>query len=59
LIGGCPTPFPAAVGAVDELVTAPVLERGADTPLELTGTILDVHRALCVGRELAQRIASR
>jgi AcrR family transcriptional regulator len=50
--------FRAAVGAVNELVTAHVLERGADTLPELTDAILDVHLALLVGRELAERISS-
>jgi len=53
-----PHTFRAAVGAVNELVTAHVLERGADTLPELTDAILDVHLALLVGRELAQRIGS-
>ena len=53
-----PHTFRAAVGAVNELVTAHVLERGADTLPELTEAILDVHLALLVGRELAERIAS-
>jgi AcrR family transcriptional regulator len=48
--------FRAAVGAVNELVTAHVLERGADTLPELADAILDVHLALLVGRELASRI---
>jgi AcrR family transcriptional regulator len=52
-----PHTFRAAVGAVNELVTAHVLERGAETLPELTDAILDVHLALLVGRELAQRIA--
>jgi AcrR family transcriptional regulator len=51
--------FRAAVGAVNELVTAHVLEHGADTLPELTDPILDVHLALLVGRELAARISSR
>jgi AcrR family transcriptional regulator len=51
-----PHTFRAAVGAVNELVTAHVLERGAQTLPELTDAILDVHFALLVGRELAQRI---
>ncbi len=51
--------FRAAIGAVNELVTAHVLERGAATLPELAGPILDVHVALLVGRELAARIASR
>jgi AcrR family transcriptional regulator len=51
--------FRAAVGAVNELVTAHVLERGADTLPELTDAILDVHLALLVGRELAARIATQ
>ncbi|MGO9906982.1 MAG: TetR/AcrR family transcriptional regulator [Solirubrobacteraceae bacterium] len=50
--------FRAAVGAVNELVTAHVLEHGADTLPELTDPILDVHLALLVGRELAARIAT-
>lgn len=50
--------FRAAVGAVNELVTAHVLERGAPTLPELTDAILDVHLALLVGRELAARIAT-
>ncbi len=53
-----PHTFRAAVGAVNELVTAHVLERGADTLPELTDAILDVHLALLVGRELAARIAT-
>jgi AcrR family transcriptional regulator len=54
-----PHTFRAAVGAVNELVTAHVLEHGADTLPELTDAILDVHLALLVGRELAGQIASR
>ena len=50
--------FRAAVGAVNELVTAHVLERGAETLPELADPILDVHLALLVGRELASRIAT-
>ncbi len=53
-----PHTFRATVGAVNELVTTHVLERGADTLPELTEAILDVHLALLVGRELAQRISS-
>ena len=53
-----PHTFRAAVGAVNELVTAHLLERGADTLPALTDAILDVHLALLVGRELAQRIGS-
>jgi AcrR family transcriptional regulator len=53
-----PHTFRAAVGAVNELVTAHVLESGAQTLPELTDAVLDVHLALLVGRELAQRIAS-
>jgi AcrR family transcriptional regulator len=52
-----PHTFRAAVGAVNELVTARVLERGADTLPELTEAILDVHLALLVGREMAARLA--
>jgi AcrR family transcriptional regulator len=54
-----PHTFRAAVGAVNELVTAHVLARGAGTLPELTDAILDVHLALLVGRELAQRIGSQ
>ena len=53
-----PHTFRAVVGAVNELVTAHVHERGADTLPELTDAILDVHLAQLVGRELAQRIGS-
>jgi AcrR family transcriptional regulator len=53
-----PYTFRAAVGAVNELVTAHVLERGADTLPELTDPILDIHLALLVGRELAARIGT-
>jgi AcrR family transcriptional regulator len=53
-----PHTFRAAVGAVNELVTAHVLECGADSLPELTDAILDVHLALLVGRELAARIAT-
>ena len=54
-----PHTFRAAVGAVNELVTAHVLEHGAETLPELADAIVDVHLALLVGRELAQRIATR
>jgi len=53
-----PHTFRAAVGAVNELVTAHVLELGAETLPELSDAIVDVHLALLVGRELAQRIAT-
>jgi AcrR family transcriptional regulator len=52
-----PHVFRAAVGAVNELVTAHVLAHGAETLPELTDAILDVHLALLVGRELARQIA--
>jgi AcrR family transcriptional regulator len=54
-----PHTFRAAVGAVNELVTAHVLEHGADTLPELTDAIVDVHLALLVGRELARKIATQ
>jgi AcrR family transcriptional regulator len=54
-----PHTFRAAVGAVNELVTAHVLEHGADTLPSLNEAILDVHLALLVGRELAARISTR
>ena len=47
----------AAVGAAGELVSAHVLEHGADTLPDLADAILDVQLALLVGRELAGRIA--
>ncbi|HTU85826.1 MAG TPA: TetR/AcrR family transcriptional regulator [Solirubrobacteraceae bacterium] len=53
-----PHTFRAAVGAVNELVTAHVLEHEAHTLPELSDAILDVHLALLVGRELAARIAT-
>jgi AcrR family transcriptional regulator len=53
-----PHTFRAAVGAVNELVTAHVLEHGAQTLPELTDAILDVHLALLVGRERAERLAT-
>jgi AcrR family transcriptional regulator len=46
--------FRAAVGAVTELVTAHVLEHGAQTLPELADAVLDVHLALLVGREVAE-----
>jgi AcrR family transcriptional regulator len=48
--------FRAAVGAVNELVTAHVLERGEETLPDLADAILDVHLALLVGRALAARL---
>jgi AcrR family transcriptional regulator len=53
-----PHTFRAAVGAVNELVTAHVLEHGAATLPELADAILDVHLALLVGRETASRLAT-
>jgi len=50
--------FRAAVGAVNELVTAHVLEHGADTLPELADAILDVQLALLVGRQMADELAS-
>jgi AcrR family transcriptional regulator len=49
----------AAVGAVNELVTTHVLERGADTLPELADAIVDVQLALLVGREIAGELAAR
>lgn len=54
-----PHTFRAAVGAVNELVTAHVLERGAQTLPELADAIVDVELALLVGREIAQRLGSK
>jgi AcrR family transcriptional regulator len=53
-----PHTFRAAVGAVNELVTAHVLEHGADTLPELAGAILDVQLALLVGRQMAAELAT-
>ncbi len=53
-----PHTYRAAVGAVNELVTAHVLERGADTLPELADAILDVQLALLVGREVAHDLAA-
>ena len=53
-----PHTFRAAVGAVNELVTAHVLERGADTLPELADAIVDVQLALLVGREIAREVAA-
>lgn len=50
--------FRAAVGAVNELVTAHVLERGAQTLPELAGAVLDVQLALLVGRQVAEELAA-
>ncbi|HXO07150.1 MAG TPA: hypothetical protein VN880_03920, partial [Solirubrobacteraceae bacterium] len=53
-----PHTFRAAVGAVNELVTAHVLEHGARTLPELAGAVLDVQLALLVGRQVAQDLAA-
>ncbi|MGO9499919.1 MAG: TetR/AcrR family transcriptional regulator [Solirubrobacteraceae bacterium] len=53
-----PHTFRAAVGAVNELVTAHVLEHGADTLPDLADAILDVQLALLVGREVAHDLAA-
>jgi len=50
--------FPAAVGAVTELVTAHLIERGAESLPELGEAIADIEFALLIGRELAERIRS-
>jgi AcrR family transcriptional regulator len=50
--------FRAAVGAVTELVTAHVLEHGAETLPELADAVLDVQLALLVGREIARQLAA-
>ena len=51
--------FRAAVGAVNELVTAHVLEHGAPTLPELADAVLDVQLALLLGRHVAQELAAR
>ena len=53
-----PHTFRAAVGAVNELVTAHVLEHGAETLPELADAILDVQLALLVGRQMAAELAA-
>jgi AcrR family transcriptional regulator len=53
-----PHTFRAAVGAVNELVTAQVLERGAETLPELADAVLDVQLALLVGRQVARELAA-
>jgi AcrR family transcriptional regulator len=53
-----PHTFRAAVGAVNELVTAHVLEHGAKTLPELADAILDVQLALLVGRQMAAELAA-
>jgi hypothetical protein len=45
-----PHTFRAAVGAANELVSAHLLERRAESLPELSDAILDVHLALLVGR---------
>jgi AcrR family transcriptional regulator len=54
-----PYTFRAAVGAVTELVTAHVLEHGAETLPELADAVLDVQLALLVGRQVAEALAPR
>ena len=54
-----PHTFLAAAGAVNELVTAHVLEHGAQTLPELADAIVDVQLALLVGRQVAAELASR
>ena len=51
--------FFAAVGAVNELVTAHVLEHGAETLPELADAIVDVQLALLVGRQVAAELVAR
>ena len=51
-----PYTFRAAVGAVTELVTAHVLEHGAQTLPELADAVLDVQLAVLVGREAAGQL---
>ncbi len=53
-----PYTFRAAVGAVTELVTAQVLEHGAETLPDLAGAVLDVQLALLVGRQVAEGLAA-
>ena len=50
--------FRAAVGAVNELVTAHVLEHGAPTLPELADAVLDVQLALLLGRQVAAELAA-
>jgi AcrR family transcriptional regulator len=53
-----PHTFLAAVGAVNELVTAHVLEHGAQTLPQLADAVVDVQLALLVGRQIADALAS-
>jgi len=48
--------FRAAVGAVTELVTAQLLEHGAEALPDLAPAIVDVELALLIGREVAERL---
>ncbi|HUA04862.1 MAG TPA: TetR/AcrR family transcriptional regulator [Solirubrobacteraceae bacterium] len=54
-----PHTYLAAVGAVNELVTAHVLEHGAETLPELADAIVDVQLALLVGRQVAAELVAR
>ncbi len=54
-----PHTFLAAVGAVNELVTAHVLGHGAQTLPGLADAIVDVQLALLVGRQVAAELVAR
>jgi AcrR family transcriptional regulator len=51
--------FAACVGAVNELVTAHLVEHGAESLPDLAGAVVDVQLALLVGRETAERLRRR
>jgi hypothetical protein len=53
-----PHTFPAAVGAVTELITAHLIEHGAETLPQLSEAIADLDLTLLMGRELAARLRS-
>ena len=53
-----PHVFRACVGAVDELVTAHLLDHGAARLPDLLGPVVEVQTALLIGRELAARYAA-
>jgi AcrR family transcriptional regulator len=50
--------FRACVGAVNELVSDALINRGAGSVLELEDQLVEVQFSLLVGRELAGRIAA-
>lgn len=53
-----PHTFPAAAGAVTEVITAHLIEHGAETLPQLSQAIADIDLTLLMGRELAERLNS-